>query len=103
MSYLGHKRTCMKIGLLLYDDCLASGLFSLLDLFAAANQIAGTNKVDVQIVSLTKKVVSCAHNQKIKSFSTVQEFKQNILLIQGFWPIDLNQAKSVFTKKATEF
>lgn len=75
----------LNIGLLAYPHCMPAGLFAGLDIFQAANTIAEKNIFNAKIVSLSAKVVSCAHGQKVTPDSTAANFNFDVLIVPGFW------------------
>lgn len=75
----------LKIGFLVYENCLPTGLFAGLDYFMAANTAAKRQLFKAQLISAGKKTISCAHGQLLTLPESAKEFKPDIVVIPGFW------------------
>ncbi len=75
----------MRIGLLLYPGCLASGLLATADLLAAANLRAGAPVFEVQWVALEAGAVETAHGLQMQAGHRLGDAGCDALLIPGFW------------------
>jgi len=82
----------MRIGLLLYPDCLPAGLFSAMDLLHAANLRAGKALFEPLFVAASAGKVECAHGQQLHAAMALDEAEVDALLVPGFWGQSLNQA-----------
>jgi transcriptional regulator GlxA family with amidase domain len=82
----------MRIGLLLYPDCLPAGLFGAMDLLHAANLRAGKSLFEPVFVAAKAGKVACAHGQQLQAPSALAEAGVDALLVPGFWGQSLGQA-----------
>ncbi|MBL3824286.1 MULTISPECIES: GlxA family transcriptional regulator [unclassified Marinobacter] len=74
----------MKIGLLLYSDCIPSGLFAFSDLLNAANLRMGSSVFEWCWLSLHGQPVSCANGLEL-SAGKLENAEVDALLIPGAW------------------
>lgn len=74
----------MKIGLLLYPDCIPSGLFAFSDLLLAANLRMGTSVFEWCWLSHQGKPVNCANGVELPA-SMLERADVDALLIPGAW------------------
>lgn len=74
----------MKIGLLLYPDCIPSGLFAFSDLLLAANMRLGKQQFECCWLSEQGKPVACANGMELPS-SKLENADIDALLIPGGW------------------
>lgn len=74
----------MKIGLLLYPDCIPSGLFAFSDLLLAANLRMGTSLFEWCWLSEKGKPVTCANGMELTA-SKLESADVDALLIPGAW------------------
>ena len=74
----------MKIGLLLYPDCIPSGLFAFSDLLLAANMRVGKPLFECCWVSERGKPFVCANGMEL-SASKLQNVDIDALVIPGSW------------------
>lgn len=84
----------IKIGLLIYPQCLPTGLLAGLDFFNAANAVLGKKKFSAKLVGLKKTPVVCAHDQELTPELTVGEFNPEIIVVPGFWMASSDEASA---------
>jgi len=82
----------MRIGLLLYPNCLPAGLFGAMDLLLAANLRAGELLFEPVFVATRPGNVECAHGQQLNAAAALGEGALDALLVPGFWGQSLAQA-----------
>ncbi|WP_426164090.1 GlxA family transcriptional regulator [Pseudoduganella sp. R-31] len=82
----------MRIGLLLYPNCLPAGLFAAMDLLHAANLRAGKPLFEPVFVAARAGKVECAHAQHLHAAIALEEAAVDALLVPGFWGQSLGQA-----------
>lgn len=78
----------MKIGLLLYPDCMPAGLFVFTDLMESANKRAGARTFELTWVSLSMSPVTCAHGRALPPERRLEDVDLDALLIPGLWGSD---------------
>ncbi len=84
----------IKIGLLIYPQCLPSGLFAGLDFFNTANLIMGKKIISAKLVGLKRATVICAHNQEFTPEMAIDEFNPDIIVVPGFWTTSADDASA---------
>ena len=82
----------MRIGLLLYPDCLPAGLFGAMDLLHAANLRAGQALFEPVFVAARAGKVDCAHGQQLNAALALGDAALDALLVPGFWGQSLGHA-----------
>lgn len=82
----------MRIGLLLYPDCLPAGLFGAMDLLHAANLRAGKALFEPVFVATRAGKIDCAHGQQLNAAAALDDAALDALLVPGFWGQSLGQA-----------
>ncbi|SFG61561.1 Transcriptional regulator GlxA family, contains an amidase domain and an AraC-type DNA-binding HTH domain [Duganella sp. CF458] len=82
----------MRIGLLLYPNCLPAGLFGAMDLLHAANLRAGKTLFEPVFVAARAGKVDCAHGQQLHAAMALGEADVAAVLVPGFWGQSLGQA-----------
>ncbi|WP_426339386.1 GlxA family transcriptional regulator [Pseudoduganella sp. S-14] len=82
----------MRIGLLLYPNCLPAGLFAAMDLLHAANLRAGKALFEPFFVAARAGKVECAHGQQLRAAIALDEAGVDALMVPGFWGQSLGQA-----------
>jgi transcriptional regulator GlxA family with amidase domain len=91
----------MRIGLLLYPDCLPAGLFGAMDLLLAANLRAGKPLFEPVFVAARAGKVECAHGQQLHAAVALGETGADALLVPGFWGQSLGQATRTLDANAS--
>ena len=95
----------LRIGLLLYPDCLPAGLFAFADLVHAANRLADKQLFETIFVSTQSGPIVCAHGQSLQPGGTVHGSNLDAILLPGFWaesPKQVSNTLSVSTKLIAE-
>ncbi|WP_374585894.1 helix-turn-helix domain-containing protein [Pseudoduganella sp.] len=82
----------MRIGLLLYPDCLPAGLFAAMDLLHAANLRAGRTLFEPLFVAQQPGKVECAHGQQLEAAQALADAALDAVLLPGFWSQSHGQA-----------
>ena len=90
----------MRIGLLLYPNCLPAGLFGALDLLHAANLRAGKALFDPVFVAERAGTVACAHGQVLDAAASLADARLDALLVPGFWGQSLGHAARTLAANA---
>lgn len=90
----------MRIGLLLYPDCLPAGLFGAMDLLHAANLRAGKALFEPVFVATQPGKVPCAHGQQLEAVLALEDAALDALLVPGFWGQSLGQADRTLASNA---
>ncbi|MGW8394101.1 helix-turn-helix domain-containing protein [Pseudoduganella sp. HUAS MS19] len=80
-----HPFPAMRIGLLLYPNCLPAGLFGTMDLLHAANLRAGNTLFEPVLVAARAGKVDCAHGQQLNAAAALGDADLDALLVPGFW------------------
>jgi len=75
----------MKIGLLLYPNCMPAGLYAFADLVEVANIRAGATPFELVWVSSSQVPVHCAHGNVLTPQSGLDSVDLDALLIPGLW------------------
>ncbi len=91
----------MRIGLLLYPDCLPAGLFGAMDLLHAANLRAGRALFEPFFVAAQEGKVDCAHGQQLNAAVALRDARVDALLVPGFWGQSPGQAARTVKENAS--
>jgi transcriptional regulator GlxA family with amidase domain len=75
----------LKIGLLLYENCMPAGLFAFADLLLGANSRAGRKLFEPVWVARGLTPVACAHGMTLLPQERVGAESLTALLVPGFW------------------
>ncbi len=80
----------MKIGLLVYPGCVASGLFAFAEMLEVANKRAGKKVFTLQWTGIDDKPVAISTGSEKPAFTmtpetTLQDHSLDAVLIPGFW------------------
>ncbi|MEJ2404623.1 MAG: helix-turn-helix domain-containing protein [Candidatus Thiodiazotropha sp.] len=75
----------MKIGLLLYTDCMPAGLFAFADLLESANKRLDQNFFELLWVSHDLKPVRCSHGNVLTAQFRLEDSSLDALLVPGLW------------------
>ncbi len=102
---IGHLRFIsghhlMRIGLLLYPDCMPAGLFAFADLLHAANRRSGRQLFEAIYVAQHTGPVPCAHGMSLQAGAALDPRALDALLIPGFWAESAEQAEAVLSGNA---
>jgi transcriptional regulator GlxA family with amidase domain len=87
----------LKVGLLLYPNCLPAGVLTGLDFFRAANLLSQNKMFEVKTIGLEKGKITCAHKQELTPDTSAQRFNPDIVIVPGFWaqtPLEIATALS---------
>lgn len=87
----------LRIGLLLYPDCLPAGLFAFADLVHAANRLADMHLFETIFVSIQSGPVECAHGQSLKPGGTIHDSNLDAILLPGFWAESPQQVSNMLS------
>jgi transcriptional regulator GlxA family with amidase domain len=90
----------LRVGLLLYPDCLPAGLFGAMDLLHAANLRAGKALFEPLFVAARAGKVACAHGQQLQAGVALGEAGVQALLLPGFWGQSRGQAERALAANA---
>lgn len=75
----------LRVGLLLYGECMPAGLFAFADLLHAANRRAGKRIFETVFLAAESGVVQCAHDQPLVASGAVERTECDAILVPGFW------------------
>ncbi|MBM7060584.1 helix-turn-helix domain-containing protein [Pseudomonas sp. UL073] len=75
----------LRIGLLLYPDCMPAGLFAFADLLHASNRRVGRTLFEARHVALHAGPVACAHGVSLLATDSLERVELDALLVPGFW------------------
>lgn len=75
----------LRIGLLLYRQCMPAGLFAFADLVYTANRRAGEHLFELLFVAVQEGVVECAHGHMLGASASVARTDLDAILVPGFW------------------
>jgi transcriptional regulator GlxA family with amidase domain len=75
----------LKIGLLLYENCMPAGLFAFADLLLGANSRAGRQLFEPVWVAREETPVACAHGMTLRPRESLRTESIHALLVPGFW------------------
>jgi transcriptional regulator GlxA family with amidase domain len=75
----------LKIGLLLYENCMPAGLFAFADLLLGANSRAGKQLFETVWVAREEAPVRCAHGMVLRPREFLGTESIDALLVPGFW------------------
>lgn len=75
----------MKIGLLLYDQCMPAGLLAFNDLLQASNRLSGKTLFDTCLVSASQRPMQCANHIVLTANSRLEDADLDVLLVPGVW------------------
>lgn len=84
----------MKVGLLLYPDCIPSGLFAFSDILLAANMRMGKNHFEWSWLSERGKPIECANGMELPA-EKLEGAEIDALLVPGSW----RDAASIHTER----
>lgn len=75
----------LRIGLLLYRQCMPAGLLAFADLLHAANRRAGQALFEPRWVAMQPSEVACGQGLSMRVAHAFQETKLDAVLVPGFW------------------
>ncbi|MCU7816690.1 MAG: helix-turn-helix domain-containing protein [Candidatus Thiodiazotropha sp. (ex Lucinoma kastoroae)] len=78
----------MKIGLLLYPNCMPAGLFAFADLVESANKRFDRNFFELFWVATDLQPVQCSHGNILTAQSRLGDDELDALLVPGLWSDD---------------
>ena len=85
----------MKIGLLLYPDCMPAGLLAFADLLLAANRRAGHEAFSLCYVAHQPGAVACAHGVLLSAAEGLDDAALDALLVPSFWAESVQQVSTL--------
>lgn len=90
----------VKIGLLLYHQCMPAGLMTFNDLLQASNRLSGKTMFDTCLVGMSLKPVQCANQIVLTANSLLQETDLDVLLVPGMWTESPKQIPGLLAQHA---
>lgn len=75
----------LRIGLLLFPDCMPAGLLSFADLMHATNRRTGRMIFETCFVGLQTGPVECGHGVTLNATDKVNSSELDAILVPGFW------------------
>lgn len=78
----------MKIGLLLYPDCMPAGLFAFADLVESANKRVDRHAFELYWVATDLQPVKCSHGIVLTPQDRLGDNRLDALLVPGLWGTD---------------
>lgn len=84
----------LRIGLVLFPNCMPAGLLAFNDLLLAANRRSGAALFEAHYVSTQKGPVECAHGLLLTASHGIGELTLDAILIPGFWGESADQAEA---------
>lgn len=78
----------IKIGLLLYPNCMPAGLFAFADLVESANKRVDRNIFKLFWVATDLQPILCSHGNVLTAQSRLGEVRLDALLVPGLWGND---------------
>ncbi|TXT40345.1 MAG: Transcriptional regulator AraC family [Comamonadaceae bacterium] len=98
----------IRLGLLLYPNCLPAGLFAVSDMVSACNLRTGQERVSLVWVGLDTKPIHIAHGPTLQAQVTLAAADCDILLVPGLWltsvqelPVLLQQQQALIAQLRT--
>lgn len=90
----------MKIGLLLYEQCMPSGLLAFNDLLQASNRLSRKKLFETCLVGTSLKPVECANQVVLTAKALLEETSFDVLLIPGMWTESPSQLPALLAQHA---
>jgi transcriptional regulator GlxA family with amidase domain len=90
----------MKIGLLLYDQCMPAGLMAFNDLLQASNRLSGKMLFETCLVGVSLKPVPCANQVNLTPKALLNDKDYDALLVPGMWTESPSQLPVLLAKHA---
>ncbi|MFI8744428.1 GlxA family transcriptional regulator [Pseudomonas sp. NPDC077186] len=90
----------MRIGLLLFPDCMPAGLLAFADLLHAANRRSGRQLFELRYVARQAGPVQCAHGVSLEASAALDSRTLDALLVPGFWAESVEQADALLANNA---
>lgn len=84
----------LRIGLLLYPQCMPAGLFAFADLVHAANRRAGQRLFETRFIAQRLGSVECAHGTSLKVAGVIHDSELDAILVPGFWAESAQQVSN---------
>jgi transcriptional regulator GlxA family with amidase domain len=75
----------MKIGLLLYDQCMPAGLLAFNDMLQASNKLHDKKLFETCLLGNSLKPMQCANQIVLTANALLQETQLDLLLVPGMW------------------
>jgi transcriptional regulator GlxA family with amidase domain len=90
----------LRIGLLLYPQCMPAGLFAFADLVHAANRRAGLRLFETRFIALHAGSVDCAHGESLNAAGSIHPSELDAILVPGFWAESSQQVNEAMFNNA---
>lgn len=84
----------LRIGLVLYPDCMPAGLLAFADMLHAANRRTGRVLFEARYVGVQSGSVTCAHGMVLSAPHGIAEITLDAVLIPGFWAESAQQVEA---------
>lgn len=75
----------LRVGLLLFSNCMPAGLFAFADLLYAANRRTGHDLFETVYVAGQIGPVECAHGVTLQATASLDSDELDAILVPGFW------------------
>ncbi|WP_256657609.1 GlxA family transcriptional regulator [Pseudomonas sp. ACM7] len=93
-SFSAMPRT-LRIGLLLFSNCMPAGLFAFADLLYAANRRTGHDLFETVYVAVQIGSVECAHGVTLQATESLDSDELDAILVPGFWAESSQEVETV--------
>ncbi|MGQ7959733.1 GlxA family transcriptional regulator [Pseudomonas sp. SP16.1] len=93
--------TPLRIGLLLFPECMPAGLLAFADLLHGANRRAGQTLFATEFVALQRGPVRCAHGLALEARQALADEPRDAILVPGFWAESAQQVEQALSANAT--
>ncbi len=94
----------LRIGLLLYPDCLPTGLFAFADLLHAANRRTGRCLFDARFVAIGgdagREAAPAAHGLRLEGMAAFAADRFDAVLVPGFWAESPGQVTAAIERQS---
>lgn len=94
------EKNPLRIGLLLYPNCMPAGLLSFADLLHGANRRTGARLFEPVFVGSAEGQVECAHGQALRASAALRDSAVDAVLIPGFWSESAGQIANTLAQNA---
>lgn len=92
--------TPLRIGLLLFPECMPAGLLAFADLLQAANRRAGQALFATEFVALQRGPVRCAHGLDLEARQALADEPLDAILVPGLWAESAQQVEQALSANA---
>ncbi|MEO4013179.1 MULTISPECIES: GlxA family transcriptional regulator [Pseudomonas] len=90
----------LRVGLLLYPQCMPAGLLSFADLLHATNRRTGREIFETCYVALQAGPVECANDVTLQAKYTLANSELDAILVPGFWAESAEQVEKTLANHA---